>query len=86
MVARKLPPVDVPKSWQWPFAMKIHHGDVLIQRLDEGRYAVAVGGVVHYVGSREECERRVAILMQKNDRTAQDEALLRVAIRATDKS
>ena len=79
MVARRLPPVDVPKSWQWPFAMKIHHGDVLIQRLDEGRYAVAVGGVVHYVGSREECERRAAILLPKDDRAAQDHALGRLA-------
>ena len=59
--------------------MKTHKGDVVIQRLDEWRFAVAVDGLVRYVGSRVECERRAAILLPKNDRTAQDEALLRWA-------
>jgi len=59
--------------------MKIHHGDVLIQRLDDRRYAVTVEGIVRYVGSQEECEQRAAMLTPKNDRAAQNEALLRVA-------
>jgi hypothetical protein len=47
-------------------------GHVAIQRLDEGRYALKVDGLVRYVGTEEECERRVAILLPKNDRAAQD--------------
>jgi hypothetical protein len=58
--------------------MKTHKGDVVIQRLDERRYALAVDGVVRYVGTQEECERRVAILAPKNDRAAQDRALARL--------
>ena len=58
--------------------MKTHKGEVLIQRLDEFRYAVAVDGVVRYVGTQEECQRRIAILAPKNDRAAQDEALARL--------
>jgi hypothetical protein len=58
--------------------MKTHKGDVVIQRLDERRYALAVDGGVRYVGSQEECERRVAILAPKNDRGAQDRALARL--------
>ncbi len=58
--------------------MKTHKGDVVIRRLDEGRCAVSVDGVVHYVGTQEECERRVAILAPKNDRAGQDEALGRL--------
>ena len=56
-----------------------HKGNVVIQRLDESRYAVAVDGVVRYVGSQVECERRAAILIPKNDRATQDQALLRLA-------
>jgi hypothetical protein len=59
--------------------MKTHKGDIVIQRLDEGRFALAVNGVVRYVGSQEECERRVVILAPKNDRAAQDQALGRLA-------
>jgi len=59
-------------------AMKTQESCVAIQRLDEARYAVCVDGVVRYVGSREECERRVAILDAKSDRPAQDEALARL--------
>ena len=57
--------------------MKTHKGDVVIQRLDEGRFAFAVDGLVRYVGSQVECERRAAILLSKNDRAAQDQALTR---------
>jgi hypothetical protein len=57
--------------------MKTHKGDVVIQRLDEWRFAVAVDGLVRYVGSRGECERRAAILATNNDRAAQDQALAR---------
>jgi hypothetical protein len=60
--------------------MKTHKGDIVIQRLDEGRYAVAVDGIVRYVGTQEECERRVAILVPKNDRAAQDRALGRLGL------
>jgi SH3-like domain-containing protein len=59
--------------------MKTHKGDVVIQRLDEWRFAVAVDGLVRYVGSQVECERRAAIFVPKNDRAAQDQALLRWA-------
>jgi hypothetical protein len=59
--------------------MKTHKGDVVIQRLDEWRYAVAVDGVVRYVGSQVECERRAAILVPKNDRAMQDQALTRLS-------
>jgi hypothetical protein len=60
-------------------AMKTDKGDVVIQRLDEGRYAVAVDGLVRYVGRQAECERRASILLWKNDRATQDQALLRWA-------
>jgi hypothetical protein len=58
--------------------MKTHKGDVVIQRLDERRFALAVDGIVRYVGSKEECERRVVILARKNDRATQDQALGRL--------
>jgi len=58
--------------------MKSHKDDLVVRRLDEGRYAVSVDGIVRYVGTQEECERRVAILAPKNDRAAQDEALGRL--------
>ena len=60
-------------------AMKADKGDAVIQRLDERRFAFAVDGLVRYVGSRVECERRAAILVPKNDRATQDQALLRWA-------
>ena len=59
--------------------MKTHNRDVVIQRLDEGRFAFAVDGLVRYVGSQVECERRAAILVTKNDRATQDQALARLA-------
>jgi hypothetical protein len=58
--------------------MKTQKRDVVIQRLDEWRYAVAVDGLVRYVGSQEECERRVVALAPRNDRAAQDHALVRL--------
>jgi hypothetical protein len=51
--------------------------DVVIQRLDERRYAVSVDGVVRYVGSQEECQRRAEILSPKNNRNVQDRGLVR---------
>jgi hypothetical protein len=56
-----------------------HKGNAVIQRLDERRYAVVVDGFVRYVGSHAECDRRAAILIPKNDRATQDQALLRLA-------
>ena len=58
--------------------MKTHKRDVVIQRLDQRRYAVAVGGIVRYVGTEEECQRRLAMFTKKNDRSDQDKALARV--------
>jgi hypothetical protein len=60
-------------------AMKTEKRDVVIQRLDEWRYAVAIDGLVRYVGSQGECERRLAVLAPKNDRAMQDQALVRLA-------
>ena len=60
-------------------AMKTGKADVVIQPLDEGRFAFAVDGLVRYVGRQVECERRAAILVPKNDRATQDQALLRWA-------
>jgi hypothetical protein len=67
-------PAKTPK----PGAAGPEKGHVVIQRLDEGRYALKVDGLVRYVGTEEECERRVAILLPKNDRAAQDQALGRL--------
>jgi hypothetical protein len=53
--------------------------DVVIQRLDERRYAVAVDGIVRYVGSQEECQCRAEILSPKNDRDVQDLGLARLS-------
>ena len=58
--------------------MKSRKTDVEIQRLDETRFAVVVDGLVRYVGTLDECQRRVAILLQANDRAAQDRALGRL--------
>ena len=59
-------------------AMKTAKDNIVIVRLDDRRYAVAVDGVARYVGTEEECQRRVALLALKNDRAAQDEALARL--------
>ena len=52
--------------------------NVSILRLGERRYAVAVDGVVRYVGTQEECQRLVDILAGDTDRVAQDQALARL--------
>jgi hypothetical protein len=57
--------------------MKTHKGAIVIERLDERRYAVTVDGIVRYVGTQEECQQRVAMLTQKKERVDQDEALAR---------
>lgn len=61
--------------------MKTRKGDVIVQRLDNGRFAVAVDGLIRYSGRQTECELRAAILLRKNDRATQDEALVRWANR-----
>ena len=58
-------------------AMKTRKGAIVIERLDEWRYAVTVDGIVRYVGTQEECQQRVAVLGQKEDRADQDKALAR---------
>ena len=58
-------------------AMKTPKGAIVIERLDEGRYAVSVDGIVRYVGTQEKCEQRAAVLSQKKDRADQDKALAR---------
>ena len=58
--------------------MKPHKRDVVIQRLDERRYAINIGGIVRYVGTEEECQRRLAILAPKSDRAQQDKTLARL--------
>lgn len=52
-------------------------GDIAIQQLDQVRFFIALSGLVRYVGSQVECERRAEILLRTNDRAAQDRALLR---------
>lgn len=58
--------------------MKTQSRDIIVRRLDERRYALAVDGVVRYVGSEEECQRRLAMLAPKKDRADQDKALARL--------
>jgi hypothetical protein len=53
-------------------------GQIVILRLDQSRCALMVDGVARYVGAQEECERRAAILVPKNDRAAQDRPLGRL--------
>ena len=50
--------------------------DNAVQRLDDNRYVLTVHGIVRYVGTRKERERRVAILTAKN--ATQDKALARL--------
>ena len=50
---------------------------VAIHRLDENRYALSLDGLIRYVGTHEECERRAVLLSPKNDRATQDKALAR---------
>ena len=58
--------------------MKVTRGVVSVVPLDgsTGRMAVLVDGIVTYVGSPEECQRRLDILQQKKpDPSARDRAL-----------
>ena len=59
--------------------MKVRKPAVEIQQLDERRYAIRLDGVVRYVGTREERQRRAALLVAKDDREAQDRALGRLS-------
>lgn len=54
---------------------------ITIWQLDERRFALGVDQVIRYVGSLEECERRAAILMPKNDREIQEHGLVRACRR-----
>lgn len=58
--------------------MKTYKREVVVQRLDERRYALTVDGVVRYVGTEEECQRRLAMLVPKTDRVRQNDALGRL--------
>ena len=58
--------------------MKSQKREVVIQRLDERRHALTVYGVVRYVGTEEECQRRLAMLVPNNERAKQDDALGRL--------
>ena len=58
--------------------MKTHNRDITIRCLDERRYALLVDGIVRYVGSEEECQRRLATRAPKKDRADQDKALARL--------
>ena len=52
--------------------------EVVVQRLDERRYALSIDGIVRYVGTEEECQRRLAMLVPNKDRAKQDKALGRL--------
>src|SRR5262249_38754506 len=78
------PKTSLPEELAWPegrftAVTKTHKDHVAIWRLDERRSAVAVNSVVRYVGTEEECQRRVEILAPKSNRAAQDQALGRLA-------
>jgi hypothetical protein len=59
-------------------ALKTQNRDIVVRRLDERRYAIMVDGIVRYVGSEEECQRRLAMLAPNQDRADQDKALARL--------
>ena len=52
--------------------------EVVVQRLDERRYALSIDGIVRYVGTEEECQRRLSMLVPNNDRAKQNAALGRL--------
>jgi hypothetical protein len=58
--------------------MKTRDRNIVVRPLDERRYALDVDGIVRFVGSEEECQRRFAILAPKKDRPDQDKALARL--------
>ena len=59
--------------------MKARETSIEIRVLDANgaRCALAINGVIHYVGSREECQRRAEILARRSDRERQDQMLAR---------
>ena len=57
--------------------MKTRKGAIVIERLDQRRYAVTVDGIVRFVGTHEECQQRAAMLIQKKDQPDRDKALAR---------
>ena len=58
--------------------MKPNKPRIVVQRLDERRYAVTVDSIVRYVGTQEEYQNRLAMLAPKQDREDQDKALARL--------
>ena len=58
--------------------MKTRRGIIVIKRLDERHYALAIDGIVRHVGTEEECQRRLSMLVFNSDRAGQDEALARL--------
>ena len=60
-----------------PAAMKAHENGIEIWDLDASgaRCALAVNGLVRYVGSRDECLRRAEILARRDDRERQNQML-----------
>jgi hypothetical protein len=60
--------------------MKTKRAGIEIWDLDENglRCAVALDGLVRYVGGRDECLRRAKILVEVGDRDRQDQMLARV--------
>jgi hypothetical protein len=58
--------------------MRTQKRDIVIQRLDDRRFALVVNGFVRFVSTEEECHRRAAMLAPKNDRADQDKALARL--------
>ena len=59
-------------------SVKTRKSNIAIQRLDERRYALVVDGIVRYVGTEEECQRRLAMLVPKTERAEQDKAVGRL--------
>ena len=59
--------------------MKPHKSDIEIWDLDGNgiRCALAVDGLVRYVGAREQCLRRAQIIAVPGDRERQDQMLVR---------
>ena len=55
--------------------MKTRKERIAIWQLDESRFALGIDEIIRFVGSLEECQRRAAILMPKDDRERQDRAL-----------
>jgi hypothetical protein len=62
--------------------MKPNKVDIEIWDLDGNgmRFAVAVDGLVRYVGAREQCLRRAQILAVPGDRERQDQMLVRAIV------